>query len=66
MENVEAYQRYYMAELNHVDKRNFDKNLANITPCTLAGFAYMPLEDEFYYFRLHPTHDFTWDREIMG
>lgn len=32
-----------MVEVNHVDKRNFDKNLANIEPYTLAGFAYMTL-----------------------
>ena len=66
VDNIETDQGYYMAEVNHVDKRNFDKNLANIEPCTPAWFAYMPLEWAFYSLRLHPTHGFTWDREIMG
>lgn len=62
MENIEADQGYFMAEVNHDDIRNFDKNLANIASCTPAGFAYMPLEEAFYYLRLHLTHGFTWDR----
>ena len=66
MENVEADQGCYMAKVNHVDRRNFDKNLANISPCTPSGFAYMPLEERFYSFKLHPTHGFIWDKEIMG
>lgn len=66
VENVEVDQGYYMAEVNHVDKRNFDKNLANIAPCTPAGFDYMPLEEAFYSFNLHPIHGLIWDIEIMG
>lgn len=62
MENVEANQGYYMAKVNHVDKRNFDKNLDNISPCTPIGFAYIPLEEEFYSLKLHPTHGFIWYR----
>lgn len=48
VQNVEEDQGYYMEEVNHVDKRNFDKNLANIARCTTAGFTCMPLEEEFY------------------
>lgn len=55
-----------MAEVNHVDKRNSYKNLANMVPFTPIGFAYMSLEEEFYSLRLYPTHSFMWDREIMG
>lgn len=66
MENVEANQGYYIEELNHVDKRNFDKNLATLTPCKPSGFAYMPLEEAFYSLKLHPTHGFMWDKEITG
>lgn len=66
VENIEVGQGYYMAEVNHVDKRNFDRNLANIAPCAPAEFAYMPLEEAFFSLKLHPTHGFTWDREIMG
>lgn len=47
-----------MAEVNHVDKRNFDRNLANIAPCAPAELAYMPLEEAFFSLNLHPTHGF--------
>lgn len=62
VKNVEAGQGYYTVEVNHVDKRNFDKNLVYITPCAPAGFAYMPLEKAFYSLKLHPTHGFMWDK----
>ena len=48
VENIKAHQGYYMAKVNHVDKRNFDRNLANIAPCTPVGLAYMPLEEAFF------------------
>lgn len=66
MENMEADQGYYTAEVNHVDKRNFYKNLANIAPCIPVGFVHMPLEEEFYSLKLHPTHGFMWDVQIMS
>lgn len=62
VENIEVNQGYFMAEVNHVDRRNFDKSLASIALCSLAGFAYMPLEEEFYSLKLHLTHGFIWDR----
>ena len=39
VKNIEADQGHYMAEVNHVDKRNFNKNLANIIPCTPTWFV---------------------------
>lgn len=36
VENIEENQSYYMMEVNQVDKRNLDKNLANIGPCQVA------------------------------
>lgn len=47
-----------MEEVNHVDRRNFDKNLANIASCSLVGFTYMPLEEAFYSLKLYLTHGF--------
>lgn len=64
--NVEEDQGYYVEEVNHVDMRNFNKNLANIAPCTPERFAYMTLKEAFYSLKLHSTHVFTWDREQMG
>lgn len=42
-----------MEEVNHVDKINFDKNLANIAPCTPAWLAYVPLDEALYSLKLH-------------
>lgn len=66
VENIEADQGYYVAEVNHVDKTNFDRNLENIAPCGPAELAYMPLKEEFFSLNLHLTHGFTWGREVMG
>lgn len=54
-----------MVEVNHIDRRNFEKTLANIVYCTPIRFAYTPLEEEFYSLSLNTTHGFTWDMEIM-
>lgn len=38
-ENIEADQRCYMDDVNHVGRKNFDKNLAKTLPCYSAqGF----------------------------
>lgn len=55
-----------MAEVNHVNKRNLDRNLANIVPCAPVELAYMPLKEAVFSLILHLTHGFTWGREIMG
>lgn len=36
MENIKGDQSYYMMKVNQVDKRSFDRNLANIGPCQVA------------------------------
>ena len=55
-----------MVEINHVDRRNFDRNLANIGPCNPADGAYSPNGNALYFLTMHPTHGFQWDREVMG
>lgn len=62
VENIEVSQGYYTAKVNHVDKRNFNKNLANIASCAPVEFAYIPLEEVFFCLKLYSTHGFTWDR----
>lgn len=66
VENIEADQSYFIADVNHVNKRNFNMNLAKIAPCNLVGFAYMPSDKAFYSLYFHPTHGFRMDREIVG
>ena len=64
MENIEAYKSYYTAKVNHVERRNFDRNMANIGPCNPAEEGFEPNKNALYFLTLHPT-GFQWDREIM-
>lgn len=66
MENIEAGQIYFMAEVNQVDRSNFDKNLTHIAPCNPAGFDFTPADNAFCSLYLHPTHGFQWDGEVVG
>lgn len=58
VENIEVDQSYFMAEVNHVDRHNFDRNLGNITPCRPADFAFDPSDATYYSLHLHPTYGF--------
>src|SRR4051812_18107243 len=53
VENIEGDQSYYMAEVNQVNKTNFDRNLANIGPCHAAEDIYTPNKNALYYLSLH-------------
>lgn len=39
VENIKDEQGYFIVEVNHVDRRNFDKNSANFAFCSPARFA---------------------------
>lgn len=47
VENIEDNQGYFMDEVNHVDKRHFDKNMANIAPWSPYGFTFAPTDTLF-------------------
>lgn len=66
VENIEADQGYFMAEVNYMDKRHFDKNLENIASCSPVRFTFVPTDTTLYSLYLHPTHSFQWDREVVG
>ena len=66
VENIKADQSYHMAEMNQVDRKNFDRNMANIGPCSAADGAYASNNNAMYFLTLHPRHGFCWDREILG
>lgn len=55
-----------MDEVNHMDKRHFDTNLANIAPCNSAGFTFAPTDISFNSFYPNLTHGFKWDKEFVG
>ena len=67
MENIETEQSYYyMMDINYANQSNFDRNIANIGPCTSVDVSYSPTNNALHFLTLHPTHGFLWDKEIMG
>ncbi|KEH41573.1 hypothetical protein MTR_1g052435 [Medicago truncatula] len=64
VENVEADQSYFLAEVNTITKKNFDKQLAHITPVMSPGPKCMISDDEMYSMKLQPEAGFVWEREF--
>ncbi|KEH38133.1 hypothetical protein MTR_2g461850 [Medicago truncatula] len=64
-ENIEADQSYFLAEVNQITRKTFDKSLANIDPCLFAKFVGTNQADASSV-RLHPTHGFMWKRETLN
>jgi hypothetical protein len=64
VENVEADQSYFLAEVNTITKKNFDKQLANISPVLSLGPEYIVSEDEVCTMKLHPD-GLVWERELV-
>src|ERR1051325_2888218 len=65
VENIEADQGYFMADINNVGQNKFDRKLANIAPCHPAKDTYANLHEAFVSLKLHETHGFTWDVEYL-
>lgn len=66
VENIEADQSYYMAKVNHVDRRHFDRNLENIAPCEPTTFSLDDESDAYCSLFLHPVHGFQWDKQMIS
>jgi len=66
VENIEADQSYFLAEVNNITKKNFDKQLATIPPCISLAPKYEVHENEMCSMKLHPDVGFIWEREIMN
>jgi len=66
VENIEADQSYFMTEVNNVNIRSFDKNLAHIPPCSPAEFDLKATDNAYCSMYLHPTHGFQWDKEVIS
>lgn len=66
VENIEAYQGYFKTLINHINRRQFDKHLANIASCDPANFAFTPYDNAYCSLYLHPNNGFRWDREVVG
>lgn len=63
VENIGADQSFFLAKVNQVTRKTFEKNLANIVPCSFAESGCTDQTDVSYV-RLHPTHGFMWERKI--
>lgn len=64
VENVEADQSYFMAEVNNITKKFFDKQLAHIPPVMASGPKYTISDNEMYSMKLQPGSGFVWEREF--
>jgi len=64
VDNIEADQSYFLAEVNQITRKIFDKNLENIAPCSLAKLDDANQSDASS-MKVHPTHGFMWERETF-
>ncbi|KEH38130.1 hypothetical protein MTR_2g461810 [Medicago truncatula] len=64
VENIEDDHGYFLAEVNQITRKTFDKNLANIAPCSSAKSNGKNQADASFV-RLRPTHGFMWERETF-
>ncbi len=58
-ENIEADQSYFLAEVNNITKKNFDKKLAFIPSVMSLGPKYTVSKDEMYSMKLTPRSSFV-------
>jgi len=65
VENIEADQSYFLAEVNTITKENFDKQLANIPPCMTRGPTNEIQDNEMFSMQLVPKYGFQWNREVV-
>lgn len=66
VKNIGADQGYFKTPINHIDRRQFDKHLANIVLCDPDDFAFTPDDNAHCSLYLHPNNGFRQDREVAG
>jgi len=62
--NIEVEQSYFLAEVNQIMRKTFEKNLANTAPCSSTKLNDANQADASS-MKLHPTHGFMWEREMF-
>jgi len=65
LENIEVDQSYFLAEVNNINEKNLDKQLASIPPCISLGPGYEVQENEMFSMKLHPNVGFIWYRAVI-
>jgi len=64
LENIEADQSYFLAEVDNITKMTFDKQLAKIAPCAASELGYEDQDNFIWSRKLHPKDGFIWEKEI--
>jgi len=64
IENIEADQSHFLAEVNQITRKTFDKSLENMSSCSSAKSVGSDQTDASSV-RLHPIHGFMWERETL-
>jgi hypothetical protein len=65
IENVKADLSYFLAEVNNITRKTFEKSLAKIAPCSFVK------DDDNHqidmsFVRLDPTHGFMLEKEVLN
>ena len=58
LENIEAYQSYFVAEVANITKKTFDKQMARIGPCSISAIGYENHDNFLWSMKLHPKDGF--------
>jgi len=66
LENIEADQSYFTAEVDNITKKTFDKQLAKIAPCVVSELGYENHDNILWSMKLHPKDGFIWKKELVG
>src|ERR1044072_8350988 len=64
VENIEADQSYFVADVRYVGKHNFERSLAHIAPYDAMGNEFSSKANIEYSMRLDPYHGFMWRQEF--
>ena len=64
VENIEADQSYFLAEVNQITRKTIGENLSNIAICSSAK-VYGTNQADSSSIRLHPTHGFMSEMETL-
>ena len=65
LENIEADQSYFVAEVANITKKTFDKKLARIWPCPISAVGYENHGRFLWSMKLHPRDGFIWKKECV-
>jgi len=66
LEIIEADQSYFIAEVDNVTKKTFNKQLKKIAPCVVSELGYENHDNFLWSTKIHPKDGFIWKKELVG